>query len=115
MLNDRLAAALLMTEKLTACEEAIDDALASAAELTFAVPKARRRANVSATVGQDAIALTGEAMAALHEARAKMVAAHHALAAVRDQMGLRTHAAGSMWKIARAPAPVVALVTDKAA
>ena len=99
MLNNRLAAARLIAERLNACENAIDDALISAAELTSATPLARRTANVSAVVGQDALALTGAAMAALHEARAKMVAAHQAFADVRDQVGLRPHMTGDMWKL----------------
>lgn len=99
MLNDRLEAARLIATHLTALEDAIDDALASGAALTSATPQARRRANISAVVGQDAIALTGEAMAALHAARAKAVAAHHAFAEVRDEMGLKTHASGDLWKI----------------
>lgn len=98
MLNDRLAAVRLVAEKLAACENAIDDALISAAELTCAAPAARRRANISAVVGQDAIALTGEAVAALHQARARMVEAHHAFAEIRDQMGLKTRAGGDLWK-----------------
>jgi hypothetical protein len=103
MLNNRLTAARMLAEKLTACENAIDDALISAAELTSVAPLARRTANVSPTVGQDALALTGEALAALHEARAKMVAAHHAFAEVRDEMGLKTRMGGDVWKIAEKP------------
>lgn len=115
MLKNRLAAAQLVAEKLIACEEAIDDALISAAELTCAAPAARRQANVSAVVGQDALALTGEAIVALHLARAKMVEAHHAFADVRDEMGLKTHAAGDLWKLVRASAPNLTVVPSKAA
>lgn len=111
MLNDRLAAARLVAEKLIACENAIDDALISAAELTCAAPAARRQANVSAVVGQDALALTGEAIAALHQARARMVEAHHAFAEVRDQMGLKTRAGGDLWKFL-AKKPELTLVNN---
>jgi hypothetical protein len=113
MLNNRLAAARLVASKLTAVEEAVDDALITAAELTSALPKARRQANVSAVVGQDAIALAGEAMAALQLARAKFIAAHHALADVRDEMGLRTLAAGDLWKFVAAKPELT--VVEKAA
>lgn len=113
MLNQRLAAARLITGKLTAVEEAVDDALITAGELTCAFPLARRQANVSAVVGQDAIALAAEAMAALQLARAKIVEAHNALADVRDGMGLRTHAAGDMWKLA-ASKPDLTVVRDAA-
>jgi len=104
MLNDRIAAARLIAEKLAACEAAIDDALTSAAELTVATPAAQRRARVSATVGQDAIALTGEAIAALHAARAKIVGAHHAFAEVRDGLGLTPYAGGDLWKLVKGAA-----------
>lgn len=100
MLKNRIAAARMVTTSLTACEKAIDDALISAAELTVAVPTAQRHANISPVVTQESIALAGEALAALHEARAKVVAAHNALADVRDQIGLRTYAGGSLWKLA---------------
>lgn len=114
MLNNRLAAAKLVAEKLIACEDAIDDALISASELTCAAPVARRKANVSAVVGQDAIALTGEAVAALHLARAKMVEAHHAFAGVRDELGLKTYATGDLWKFAASATPLT-LVESEAA
>lgn len=113
MLNNRLAAARLVTGKLLASENAIDDALISVAELTAAAPAARRQANVSAVVGQDVIALTGEAMAALHLARAKIVAAHYAAALVRDDLGLATYASGDLWKIPNSAS--LTLVEDLAA
>lgn len=99
MLQNRLAAARMVAEKLAASETAIDDALISMAELTAVTPMAQRRANVSPTVVQDAMALTGEATAALQEARAKLMAAHQAFAEVRDQIGLRVHAGGDLWKL----------------
>lgn len=98
MLNDRLAAAKMVAEKISALENAIDDALTCAAELTAATPAARRRANLSPVVGQQAIALTGEAMAALHSARAKIVAAHNEFAAVRDHIGIKPSMTGDLWK-----------------
>ena len=107
MLNQRIAAARLLADKLGACENAIDDALVSAAELTAAAPAARRQANVSPVVGQSAIQLTGEAVAALHEARAKLIAAHHAFAEVRDELRLPIRAGGSLWKFGEASALTV--------
>jgi hypothetical protein len=98
MLNDRLAAAKMVAEKISALENAIDDALTCAAELTVATPAARKRANLSPVVGQEAIALTGEAMAALHAARAKIVAAHGEFAAVREQIGIKPSMTGDLWK-----------------
>lgn len=103
MLNDRMAAARLVADKLLAFENAIDDALIAAAELTAAAPAARRQAKVSPIVGHEALALTGEAMAALHNARAKIVAAHNAFAEVRDELGIPTRAGGMLWKLATKP------------
>ena len=117
MLNDRLSASKIIAEKLFAMETAIDDALISAGELTAAVPAARRRARVSAVVGQDAVELTGQALAALHEARAKIIAAHHAFAAVQVEVGLGARMSGDGWKPS-AMLPETAplqLVADRAA
>jgi hypothetical protein len=98
MLNERLAAAKLVAEKISALENAIDDALVCAADLTAATPVARRSAKLSPVVGQDAVALTGEVMAALHTARAKIVAAHGEFATVRDQIGIKPSMTGDLWK-----------------
>ena len=100
MLKNRIAAAKMVTTSLSACEKAVDDALISVAELTVTVPTAQRHANISPVVTQNAMMLAGEALAALHEARAKVIATHNALAGVRDQIGLRTYAGGSLWKLA---------------
>lgn len=117
MLNERLGAAKDVASKLHALEAAIDDALAYAGELTTAVPAARRRAGLSAVVGQEAIWLTGQSVAALHEARAKIVAAHHAFADVQAQIGLKTRMSGDGWKpsLLAAEAQPLTLVTDRAA
>lgn len=102
MLNQRLNAARAIAAKLHALEEAIDDAIISAAELAAETPKARRHANVSPTVGQDAIALIGETAQALQQARARLVEAHHAFATVRDELGLKPRMTGDLWKIMKA-------------
>lgn len=117
MLNERLGAAKDVAAKLHALETAIDEALAYAGELTAAVPAARRRAGISAIVGQEAISLTGQSLAALHEARAKIVAAHHAFAEVQVQVGLGSRMSGDGWKPAllSADAAPLKLVQDHAA
>jgi hypothetical protein len=116
MLNDRIAAAKDVASALIALEAAIDEALSCAAAMTAALPKARRRAKVSAVVGQDVKQLTGEALAALFNARASIVAAHHGLADVRDEMGLRTFASDDLWKLATAASNnVVEIKADVAA
>lgn len=99
MLNERLAAANQVAAKLRSLEEAIDDAIICAAELVAATPKARRGANLSATVGHEAMALSSETLAALHLARSKIVAAHHEFADVRNQIGLTPKMTGDLWKL----------------
>jgi hypothetical protein len=69
-------------------ERAIDGALATAAGFVGAMPLARQDARLAASVGQDALTHAVEAMAALNEARMKIVAAHEALAVVQGQIGL---------------------------
>ncbi len=98
MLKERISAVKDVTEKLNALEAAIDNALICAGELTSTTSAARQSANLSALVGQDAIALTGETATALHTARARIVEAHHSFAEIRDQIGLRTLAGGDLWK-----------------
>jgi hypothetical protein len=100
MLNDRITAAKDVASALFALETAIDEALVCAAALTIALPAARTRARLSATVGHQATILTGEAMSALLEARSNAVAAHGSLADVRDELGLKTFASGDLWKLA---------------
>lgn len=99
MLQNRMAAARIVGQALNSTENAVDDAIVSVADLTRALTEARRVANLSPVVGQDAIALTAEAFAALQLARAKMVEAHEAFAEVRDGMGLKGRATGDMWKL----------------
>lgn len=98
MLNNRLAAAKMVAEKLFALEDAIDAALICAGELSAAAPQARKHAKLSACVGQDAIARTGEAVAALYAARAHIVGAHGQYADVRDQIGIKPNMTGDLWK-----------------
>ncbi len=102
MLNDRLAAAKSVAEKLFALEDAIDAALVCAGELAVATPKARKQAKLSACVGQDAIARTGDAVAALYSARAHIIDAHGHFADVRDQIGIKPSMTGDLWKFVKA-------------
>ncbi|MEP7350253.1 MAG: hypothetical protein ABI668_09935 [Sphingorhabdus sp.] len=106
MLNDRLAAAQMVAEKLFALEDAIDAALICAGELAAAAPQARKRAKLSAMVGQDAIALTGEAVAALYAARAHIIGAHDQYAEVREQIGIKPSMTGDLWKFVKGQSEV---------
>ncbi len=99
MLNDRIAAAKDVAAALLALENAIDEALICASAMTIALPAARKRAKVSAVVGQDVTQLTGEALAALFSARSKIIEAHNELTNVRDELGLKTFASGDLWKL----------------
>lgn len=114
MLKNRLSAFRLLAGKLNSTENAIDDAIISAAELTIASPTARRMANVSPIVDEKALALVGEAVAALHLARTKMAEAHHAYADVRDGMGLKTYAAGDLWKFFASASPLTIVESEAA-
>lgn len=94
MLKDRRNAALKVAQSLFAAEEAIDAALARAAELSGNIVTARNEAKVSALVGQDAFELSAAAFAALARARGEIVETHKRLSETKIQIGLRTIAWG---------------------
>lgn len=94
MLKDRRKAATRVAESLFAAEDAIDAALARAAELNAAMVKARTDAGLSALVGQDAFELASAAFAALARARCDIVETHKRLSETKIQVGLRTVAVG---------------------
>ena len=100
MLNERLSAAMIVAEKLKSLEEALDDALISAAELTAAMPAARRTAKLSPVVGQAAISSSGDVLGAIHQARKSLVEMHQHLADVRNNIGLTPRMTGDLWKLA---------------
>ncbi|HEX8574444.1 MAG TPA: hypothetical protein VF759_17015 [Allosphingosinicella sp.] len=90
MLKDRRSAAMKVVEGLTAAEDAIDAALACAAELNAILVKARIEAKVSAMVGQEAFETAASAFAALTRARRDIVETHKRLSDTKIQVGLRT-------------------------
>jgi hypothetical protein len=94
MLKQRREAALKIAQSLWAAEDAIDAALAKAAELNGALVTARHEAKLSAIVGQDAFEVSASAFAALAKARADIVEAHRRLSEAKDQVGLRAFAIG---------------------
>ena len=114
MINQRIAATRMVANALNVAENAIDDALIRASELSATFPRARREANISPVVGQEAIALTAEAITALYEARSKLVAAHHVLAVVRDDLRIPVQADGDLWKLVTS-APSMKLVEERTA
>jgi len=98
MLKERRAAAMKVAESLFAAEEAIDLALARAAELTSTMVTARFDAKLSAIVAQDAFEVSASAFAALARARADIVETHKRLSEAKIQVGLSTVAIGDLGK-----------------
>ena len=96
MLKHRQSAAIKVVESLYAAEEAIDAALARAAELNATLVIARTEAKISATVGQDAFEAAASTFAALANARRDIVNTHNRLSETKIQMGLRTVAIGDL-------------------
>jgi hypothetical protein len=94
MLKQRREAAMRVAESLWAAEDAIDAALARAAEFSGTLVAARCEANLSAIVGQDAFEVSAAAFASLAQARADIVEAHRRLSETKIQVGLRTLATG---------------------
>lgn len=98
MLRKRKDAAMKVAQSLFAAEEAIDAALARAAELNGALVTARTDAQLSAIVGQDAFEVTAAAFASLAKARGDIVEAHKRLSETQIQIGLRTVSFGDLGK-----------------
>jgi len=98
MLKQRRQAAIKVAESLFAAEEAIDAALARAAELNGAMVTARTEAELSALVGQEAFESAAAAFAALVRARCDIVETHKRLSEAKIQIGLRTIAIGDLGK-----------------
>lgn len=98
MLKDRRNAAMKVAESLFAAEDAIDAALARAAELNGAMVKARTEAKLSAIVAQDAFEGAAAAYGALVRARAEIVETHKRLSQAQIQIGLRAVAFGDLGK-----------------
>jgi hypothetical protein len=96
MLKQRREAAQKVAESLFAAEDAIDVALAKAAEFSAAMVTARADAGFSALVGQDAFETSAAAFAALARARREIVDTHKHLSETKVQIGLRTFAAGDL-------------------
>lgn len=84
--------------RLHSAEAAIDAALAETAQLAALLPSARTEAYLSAVTGQKAFDGAAASIAALAEARARIVDTHNALAAVARKMGLETVAVGILDK-----------------
>lgn len=95
MLNERLSAAKKIASELHHAEDAIDEAMIRIAHLAAALPAARRDTNMSAIVGQEAVAKVAHALAAAGEVRQLLTDAHIALTATQKQVGLGTRMFGA--------------------
>jgi dGTP triphosphohydrolase len=95
MLNQRLSAAKKIASELHQAEDAIDETMIRIAQLAAALPAARRDTNMSAIVGQEAMAKVANALAAAGEVRQLLTDAHIALTATQKQVGLGTRMFGA--------------------
>jgi len=84
----KISVAKGLTTQLHATEEAIDTALAEAAQLIETYVTARRAIRMSTIVGGDVHQHTLQAMLALNTAQQHMAAAHEGLVRVQQQIGL---------------------------
>jgi hypothetical protein len=99
MLRERRIAAQAVADNLFAVERAIDHAIARCVRLTVSIPVATAQINLSAVVGQEAIACSASAFSALIEARQDIVAAHRELDATCAELGLRGSSFGNSGKV----------------
>lgn len=86
MHHTRQAIARTIAEPLIATERAIDEALAQAGTMATAMAQGRTAAKLPAAMGQDVFESLGHAMAALFEARRKIVEAHNGLDRTREYL-----------------------------
>lgn len=83
-----------VTASLRETEDSVDSALAQASDFLAMLPAARREAQVSASMGHEAVERVAAAIAALTEARRELVLAHEVLFDVQKQLGLGETAFG---------------------
>jgi len=102
MLNERLSAAQKIAAELHRAEDAIDETMMRIAQLAATLPAARRETNMSAIVGQEAVAKIANALAAAGEVRQLLIDAHQALTVTQKQVGLGTRMFGAGVKPASA-------------
>ncbi|WP_439567047.1 hypothetical protein [Sphingopyxis sp.] len=95
MLNERVSAAKKIASDLHQAEDAIDEAMIRIAQLAATLPTARRETNMSAIVGQAAMAKVAHALAAAGEVRQLLTDAHLALTVTQKEVGLGTRMFGA--------------------
>lgn len=94
MLNERLAAARLVREALTAVEVDLEQSLVNANKLSITLLKARAMAKLPISTGSDALSQVATTIGHLYAAYDSMVDAHGKLAVVRDDLKLPARAFG---------------------
>jgi hypothetical protein len=87
-----------LATRLYAAEAAIDAAIRETALLTAMLPSARAEAYLSAVVGQRAFEGAAASVAALTEARGRLVDTHRTLGALARRLGLDALAVGPVDK-----------------
>ena len=102
MLNQRLSGAKKIASELHQAEDAIDEVMIRIANLAATLPAVRRDTNMSAIVGQEAMAKVAHALAAAGEVRQLLTDAHVALTVTQKQVGLGTRMFGAGVKPASA-------------
>ncbi len=88
MLIKRRNAMDAVAPELFAMESAIDDAILQSTRLTASLINERRKAGLSAVVGQDAIERSGATFTTLVAARREIIATHEELGSLKKQIGL---------------------------
>ena len=89
MRNTRTRAAQMVAKQLQQAEHDMELAMTSMAALTTAMIEARKEANLSHCIGQEAFDHTGEATNLLFKARSKIIDTHHSLHKAQADIGLR--------------------------
>lgn len=87
---EKIFVAQRVANKLNTTEEAVDTAMAEAAELMSEMLKARRELALSTTFGDEAAAKLVDAIKSLGEARTAMVGVHSELNEAQLRIGIRT-------------------------
>ena len=96
MLNDRLTAARQIAAELFPLEADLESTVLGINRLSTAIIEGRRAARLPISVGQSSLSELAAANALLVEARARVAAAHAALAEERINAGLRQYAMGDV-------------------
>jgi hypothetical protein len=96
MATSRHQAGVKVARQLRTAENVVDEAMAETLRLGAVMLDARRAAGLGATLGQEALDEVLGAVAALNEARARIVSAHGRLTGIAEAENVR-------WRLEAAP------------